>query len=77
MYTVDASRVAEEVAAFANHVRHSWQVFLTEVQADPHLRHETYVDRIIPIPGFPMRTWIYEITEENKHLGAGRLCLQR
>jgi hypothetical protein len=63
-YAVDSTRVDIEVAALADHVLRSWNASLCEIACDPLPRFGTYVDRVIPILGFPMRSWIYEIAEE-------------
>jgi hypothetical protein len=63
-YAVDSTRVDTEVAAFADHLLRSWNACLGEIARDPHPRFGTYVDRVIPILGFPMRSWIYEIAAE-------------
>ncbi len=63
-YTVDSTRVDAEVAEFTDHVLRSWNACLGEISTDPHRRFGIYVDRVIPILGFPMRTWIYEIVQE-------------
>ena len=67
-YAVDSTRVDAEVAAFTDQVLRSWNACLGEIVADPHPRFGTYVDRVIPILGFPMRTWIYEIAQETHSL---------
>ena len=61
-YAIDWTRVADEVAAFPEHVRQSWDACLREVAANPHARFGYYVDR--GVGGLPMRTWVYEIAEE-------------
>ena len=67
-YTVDSTRVDDEIATFADHVRKAWQACLGEIAADPHPRFGRYVDRAIPILGFPMRTWVYEIEKDTNRL---------
>jgi hypothetical protein len=46
----------------------SWNACIGQIVADPHPRFGTYVDRVIPILGFLMRSWIYEIAQETNRL---------
>jgi hypothetical protein len=68
-YTVDWTTVAVEVQGFSDSVRRSWAACLTEIAANPYPRFGLYVDRPIPIRGFPMRTWVYEIAQETSISG--------
>ncbi len=63
-YNVDATRVAAEVASFSDWMLEAWNMCLGEIAANPYPRPGFYVEREVPIPGFPMRTWLYEITQE-------------
>lgn len=67
-YTVDSARVDAEVVSFSDHVSRSWSACLGVIANDPHPRFGTYVDRVIPILGFPLRSWIYEIAQETNRL---------
>jgi len=58
------SEVAAEVATFSARTLHYWNACLAEIAADPFPRFGLYVERVIPIAPFPMRTYLYEITEE-------------
>jgi hypothetical protein len=63
-YTVQTSeRVAAQVAQFTAIVQRYWDACVEEIAADPFPRFGVYVDSL-PIPGFPARTFIYEIREE-------------
>jgi hypothetical protein len=68
-YTVDSAKVAAEVANFSDHVLKSWKACLAEIVINPYPRFGLYVDRLIPILGFPMRTWVYEIAQDTSISG--------
>jgi hypothetical protein len=61
--------VAAEVARFSAPALHYWQACLAEIAADPFPRIGRYVERVIPIRPFPMRTYLYEVTEETSISG--------
>lgn len=62
MYSVAlADDVGAGVAAFDQSTRRYWNVFLALIAEDPHPRWGYYVDRPIPIRGFPSRTFNYWI----------------
>lgn len=67
-YSVDSTRVDAEVEQFSDRLQRSWNACIAQIAADPHPRFGTHVDRVIPIVGFPMRTWVYEIVEETNRL---------
>jgi hypothetical protein len=68
-YTVQTSeRVAAQVAQFTAIVKRYWDACVEEIAADPFPRFGVYVDSL-PIPGFPARTFIYEIREEISEQG--------
>lgn len=67
-YSVDSSRVDDEVARFPDHVLRSWRACLGLIAQDPEPRFGTYVERVIPIRGFPMRSWVYEIAKEENRV---------
>lgn len=70
MYRVTVtSDVAAEVAAFTSATQRYWSVFLEEIAADPHPRYGQWVEQVIPIRGFPMRTHIFSITEDTSISG--------
>ena len=56
--------VAAQASSFENDTLRYWNACLAEIATDPSPRSGVYVDQIIPIRGFPMRTHIYEIREE-------------
>ena len=64
-YTVrpDAN-VSVEVSRFPDRVLHYWNLCLAEIAADPFPRFGLLVERVLPIPAFRMRTFVYAITEE-------------
>ena len=68
-YTVDSSRVAAEVKRFTDAMLKAWTTCLGEIAANPYPRSAYYVDRPIDIAGIPMRTWLYEITQETSVSG--------
>ena len=68
-YAVNALRVEPEITAFSESQRAAWEACLAEIAVDPYPRYGFYVDRAIPIPGFPLRTWLYDITEEESYAG--------
>ena len=68
-YKVDAASVADDVGRFSDRVLKAWVACLAEIEADPYPHFGFYVDRAIPILGFPMRTWIYDIAQETSISG--------
>ncbi len=50
-------------------MREAWAKCLGEIAANPYPRFGYYVDRPVDIPGIPMRTWLYEITQETSISG--------
>jgi hypothetical protein len=63
-YTVDSAKVAAEVAKFSDRARKAWDARLADIVINPYARFGLYVDRLIPILGFPMTTYVYEIVRE-------------
>jgi hypothetical protein len=63
-YAVDSTKVDAEVATFSGRVLKSWKACLGEIIVNPYPRFGFFVDRLIPILDFPMKTWIYEISQE-------------
>ena len=61
--------VAAQVAQLSRAALNYWNVCLSEIAADPLPRFGRYVERVIPIAGLPMRTYLYEITEETSISG--------
>jgi hypothetical protein len=61
--------VAAEVARFSASTLRYWNACLLEIANDPFPRVGLYVERVIPLPPFPMRTYLYEITEETSISG--------
>lgn len=61
--------VAAQASLFEDETLRYWDACLAEIATDPLARSGVYVDRIIPIRGFPMRTYIYEIREETSISG--------
>ncbi len=68
-FTVDAARVAPDVEHLSDHALTAWTACLAEIASNPYSRFGVYVDRTIPIFGFPMRTWVYEIAQETSISG--------
>ena len=66
--TLDDS-VALDAAAFSAQTLRHWSACLVEIASDPFPRDGVYVERVIPIPPFPMRTFLYEIAEETSISG--------
>jgi hypothetical protein len=63
------NEVAAEVAGFSDRTLQYWKVCLAEIATDPYPRIGYYVERIIPIPPLPMRTFLYWINEETSVSG--------
>ena len=61
--------VAAEAARFSDEALRYWNVCLSEIASNPLPRSAFYVERIVPILNFPMRTYLYEITEETSISG--------
>jgi hypothetical protein len=68
-YRINQDRVAGEVAIFSDVTRKYWNVCLSEISANPFPRIGYYVERVIPIPPLPMRTYLYWISEETSVSG--------
>lgn len=68
-YRVDTRKVAAEVARFSGATLRHWNACLAEIAVDPFPRFGLYVERVLPVRPFPMRTYIYEITEETSVSG--------
>jgi hypothetical protein len=68
-YRVDSDKVAAEVAQFSGATLRHWKACLVEIAIDPFPRFGLYVERVLPIPPLPMRTYVYEITEETSVSG--------
>lgn len=70
VYKVDPNpSVASQVARFPARTLHYWNVSLSEIAVNPFPRYASYVEPLIPIPGFRMRTLNYEITEATTDSG--------
>jgi hypothetical protein len=63
-YDVDQTNVTSEVATFSEVALRYWMVCVAEIAVDPYPRFGSYVESIVPIRGFPLRTYLYEITRE-------------
>ena len=64
-YRIEIARnVASDVARFSALTLEYWSASLAEIAADPFPRFGFYVDQRLPIRQFPVRTFLYEITEE-------------
>jgi hypothetical protein len=61
-YSVDQTRVAADVATFSSDTLFYWNACLDEISVNPYPRFGYYIEQIVPIRGFPLRTFLYEIT---------------
>ncbi len=68
-YRVNHDSVAAEVASFSDATLKYWHAALGEISANPFPRIGYYVERVIPIPPLPMRTYLYWISEETSVSG--------
>ena len=68
-YRVDSDKVAAEVSQFSGATLRHWIACLAEIALDPFPRFGLYVERVLPLPPLPMRTYVYEITEETSVSG--------
>jgi hypothetical protein len=64
--------VAAEVARFDPEDTHYWKVFTALVAEDPSARSGQYVERLIPVQGMPLHTYIYWIIQ-SESAGAERI----
>ncbi len=63
-YRLNTNSVASETRRFSGDVQKYWSVCLAEITSNPFPRFGTYIEKIAPIRGLPMRTYLYEITPE-------------
>ncbi|MEX2246325.1 MAG: hypothetical protein WEC75_06530 [Dehalococcoidia bacterium] len=70
MYSISLeSEVARAVEGFPPTLLRYWKVFLDLIAEDPLPRFAQYSERLVPIRGFPWRTYNYEITGQESVSG--------
>jgi hypothetical protein len=68
-YQVDQSDVEALVAAFTPTVQQYWDYCLEVLARDPHPHYGSSAYRLVPILGWPLKTFTYEITRETSAQG--------
>ena len=68
-YRVKTDSIAPEIRRFTPDIEHWWNVCIAEIALNPFPRSGAYIERIAPIRGLPMRTYLYDIVEDARVSG--------
>jgi hypothetical protein len=63
-YQVDQRDVESVVASFTPTARQHWNCCVEVLAREPHPHHGSWAYRLVPILGWPWKTFTYEITQE-------------